>query len=116
MRNRLRWAWNFAERFPLGRAPVAMLLLLAASAPFALSRRAAPPNSLDVWVFAITHHDEYAARIGEFEQRHPGVKVNLQLIPGSVLFDKLMAAFLSDSGVPDLAEIEISSSGRFFQG
>jgi arabinosaccharide transport system substrate-binding protein len=108
----IRW---FSKDFPLGRAPVVMALLFIASLPFVWMRPSAGENALQFWVFANTHYDEYKERVKLFE-RQRGVKVNLQLIPGNVLVDKLLAAFLSNTGAPDLAEIEINQSGRFFLG
>jgi arabinosaccharide transport system substrate-binding protein len=106
---------RFAKEFPLGRAPVVMALLFLASLPFIGMRPSAGENALQFWVFANTHYDEYKERVDLFEKER-GVKVNLQLVPGNVLVDKLLAAFLSNTGAPDLAEIEINQSGRFFLG
>lgn len=103
-------------QFPLGRAPLVMIFLFLFAAPFIFLRPAKPPGMIDFWVFAETHYQEYQERVKEFEKTHPGVQVRLQLIQGSVLRDKLIAAFLSETAAPDLAEIEIGDVGRFFQG
>ncbi|MFQ5808322.1 MAG: ABC transporter substrate-binding protein [Armatimonadota bacterium] len=93
-----------------------MAILLALSAPVVLTRPSAQGSDIDFWVFAHAHYEEYKPRVAEFEQRHPGTSVNLQMLPGNVETDKLMAAFLSGTGAPDLVEIEIGSIGRFFLG
>ncbi len=104
------------DRLPIGLAPAAMLALLVLSAPFVLRPRSRKGDVIRVWTFAQTHFDEYEARVGLFEERHPGVAVDLQLLPGNVMFDKMISSFLSGVGAPDLAEVEISSVGRFFLG
>lgn len=111
-----RWFGLLEERLPFGVAPAVMLVLLLVSAPFVLGRRQAPGKVLKVWTFAQAHYDEYVNRVPLFEQAHPGVTIDLQLLPGNVMFDKLMSAFLADVGAPDLAEVEISAIGRFFLG
>ena len=107
------------DRLPIGRAPLIMAVLFLLSAPFILAGGrddAAGKKQLELWVFARTHREEYAARLPAFEAQHPGVKVRLQEIPGQVLVDKLLAAYLSETGAPDLVETEISATGRFFLG
>jgi len=101
---------------PLGRAPLVMLALFVFSATMILRRPAPPARQIEFWTFAQTHYDEYQARKAEFEKRHPGVTVRLQLMQGSILRDKLVAAFLSETAAPDLVEVEIGDVGRFFQG
>lgn len=93
-----------------------MVVLLAVSAPVVLTRPSATQADIDFWVFAQSHYEEYKPRVAEFETLHPGVRVNLQMLPGNVETDKLMAAFLSDTGAPDVVEIEIGAIGRFFLG
>jgi len=108
---------DWADAFPLGRAPLVMIVLLVLSAPVVLTHDYyKSPDDLELWVFATTHKDEYAARLPGFEKSHPPTRVLMQEIPGGVLFDKLLACFLTGKGAPDLAEIEISAIGRFFAG
>ncbi len=107
---------QWSDEMPLGRAPLAMIAALIVSAPLALLRSPEETSTLDFWVFAQTHYDEYSARVKEFEREHPGCTVRLQLLPGTVAFDKLMSAFLAGVGAPDLVEVEIGSIGRFFTG
>src|SRR5438045_313463 len=102
--------------FPLGRAPLVMIVLFIFAASFVLTRPKRPDRQLDIWVFATTQYEEDKQRVKEFEKKHPGVQVRLQLMRGSILRDKLIAAFLSETAAPDIAEIEIGDVGRFFQG
>ncbi len=98
----------------LGKAPLLFAVLLLLTFPVIVFRGDDRSNTLEFWVFAQTHYDEYSARIPAFEAANPGVKVELRLV--SKIHDKLLAAFLSGIGAPDLAEVEISSVGRFFKG
>ena len=98
----------------LGKAPLIFGLLFLLAFPVIVFRGDDRSDTLEFWIFAQTHYDEFSARIPAFEAAHPGVKVELRLI--SKLHDKLLAAFLSGIGGPDLSEVEISSVGRFFKG
>ena len=115
---RLEEKMTFGSEFPVGRAPLVMAVLCLLSLPF-LSRPKAivsGEKSLRVWTFANTHYLDYKARIPLFERSHPGVRVNLQLLPSNELADRLMSGFLSGSGAPELVEVEIGVAGRFFTG
>ena len=98
----------------LGKAPLIFGLLFLLALPVIVFRGDDRSDTLEFWIFAQTHYDEFSARIPAFEAANPGVKVELRLI--SKLHDKLLAAFLSGIGGPDLSEVEISSVGRFFKG
>ena len=98
----------------LGKAPLIFGLLFLLAFPVIVFRGDDRSNTLEYWVFHQIHYDEYSARIPAFEAANPGVKVDLRLI--SKIHDKLLAAFLSGIGAPDITEVEISSVGRFFKG
>ena len=51
-----------------------------------------------------------------FLKENPGVSVDLQLVSGTALKQRLQAAFQADLDVPDVCEIEITSAGSFFRG
>ena len=97
-----------------GKAPLIFGLLFLLAFPVVVFRGDDQTSTLEFWVFHQIHYDEYAARIPAFEAANPGVKVELRQVSKS--HDKLLAAFLSGIGAPDLAEVEISSVGRFFKG
>lgn len=98
----------------LGKGPLVMCALFVLSGLAILGRETGREQTLEFWVFAQTHYDEYRGRIPDFERAHPGVTVDLKLVASSA--DKLLAAFLSEFGAPDLVEVEITSVGRFFKG
>ena len=96
----------------LGKAPVIFAILLGLSFLLIIFRESDKKSTLEFWVFAQTHYEEYQASIPSFEASNPGVTVKLRQVTN--IHDKLLAAFLSGIGAPDLAEVEISSVGRFF--
>lgn len=103
--------------FPFGMAALAMLVLAAVSGT--LLALTPPPKStatLTYWTFAKPHYDAYLKAKPAFERAHPGVTVDLQLVSGNGLPQRLQAAFQADLDVPDMVEIEISSAGSFFRG
>src|SRR4051812_24637787 len=78
-----------------------------------------PPKThatLTYWTFAKPHYEAYLRAKPAFEKAHPGVTVDLQLVSGNGLPQRLQAAFQADLDVPDMVEIEISSAGTFFRG
>ena len=97
----------------LGKAPVIFAILLGLSFLLIIFRESDKKSTLEFWVFAQTHYEEYQASIPSFEASNPGVTVKLRQVTN--IHDKLLAAFLSGIGAPDLAEVEISSVGRFFK-
>lgn len=108
---------NFERLYPFGITPISVLLLLVVSGMLVLSGgRSQQGIVLEMWTFGPTHYDEYRARLPAFEAAHPGVKVDLKFAEFRSMHDRLLAAFLSGLGVPDLAEVEISHSGKFFKG
>lgn len=102
--------------FYFGKAPVVFVLLFLLTFPVILFRSNDESNTLEFWVFAQTHYDEFNSRIPAFEAANPGIKVDIRLVPVTNYDDKLLAAFLSEIGAPDIAAVEISSVGRFFKG
>jgi arabinosaccharide transport system substrate-binding protein len=103
--------------FPYGRAAFVILLLAILSSLFVGLRKANQHNAtLTLWTFADTHHKAYLTAIPSFEQTHPGVKVEIQLVNAQAVTSRMQAAFLANLKVPDLVEVEISSAGSFFRG
>ncbi|MER3473509.1 MAG: hypothetical protein C4335_05630 [Armatimonadota bacterium] len=104
-------------RFPYGPAALSMLVLSILSGLWLAFHPAKRPQAtLVMWTFAKTHYDAYKQAIPTFEAKHPGVKVDLQLVSWQAVTSRLQAAFLSDLDVPDLVEVEISAAGSFFRG
>lgn len=104
-------------RFPYGPAALSMFVLSVLSGVWLLFNPVSRPQAtLVMWTFAKTHYDAYKQAIPAFEAKHPGVKVDLQLVSWQAVTSRLQAAFLSDLDVPDLVEVEISAAGSFFRG
>lgn len=105
-------------RFPFGLAPLAMLLMALLSGGYLWATR--PPRqrtTLTLWTFAQPHYDAYRKALPAFLEQNPGVTVDLQLVNGQGLFQRLRAAFQADlDDVPDMVEVEISTAGSFFRG
>jgi len=113
------------DRLPIGGAPVFILVLAVLSGIYLLlDRREAFPADLTAWTFASNHYDAYRAAVPEFERRHAGdpgteeddLDVEVQLVHGNAIRQRLRAAFWADVNVPDLCEVEITSAGSFFRG
>ena len=104
-----------SDSFPLGKGPMVMLILFVITSVFIFSATEEKDESIEFWIFANTHYEEYQARVPIFEALHPGVNVKLINYGGS-MHDKLLTALLSDFGAPDIVEVEITSIGRFLKG
>lgn len=108
--------------FPYGKAAFAIFLMTLLTGfyiwqhPVASSASNPGVITLHMATFAKPHYQAYLKAIPGFEAEHPGIKVNLELVDNSALATRLQSAFLADLDVPDLVEIEISSSGTFFRG
>lgn len=103
--------------YPPGKAPLAILIMAVVSGLWLLLLPAAKsPGNLDVWTFADSHFRAYQKVVPHFEERHPGVQVDLQYVHGRAVTSRLRSAFASDLHVPDMLETEISSAGTFFLG
>lgn len=103
------------DSFPLGKGPLVMLVLFVIASAFIFAPTEEIDESIEFWIFANTHYEEYKARIPIFETQHPEVTVKLINYGGS-MHDKLLTALLSDFGAPDVVEVEITSIGRFLKG
>jgi arabinosaccharide transport system substrate-binding protein len=103
--------------FPYGKAALTILgIALISGLGLLLQPIPKKTTTLTLWTFAKTHHDAYKEAIPAFEAKHPGVKVDVQLVHGQAVTQRLQAAFWADLDVPDLVEVEISSAGSFFRG
>src|SRR4051812_17015795 len=93
--------------FPLGRAPL-FLLLLAIGSGVAVcvtqSRYGVPHVDLVLATHARLHADIYRTRIPEFERRY-NVKVDIQEVEINAMRRRLQASFLAGTEVPDLVEV-----------
>ena len=107
---------RFLEGFTLGNAQLVMLLLFLISAGLMGFGTEEEGQRLTYWCFARTHYDDYMIAKERFEAEHPGWVVDIKLVDGASLLNRLTAAFVRGSGAPDAAEVEITGIGRFFKG
>lgn len=107
--------------FHLGKPVLAMIGISLLSGILMLVLRPAPKADMKLWVFASSHADKYRTGVDgrpslveQYEKEH-GKRVEVSLIAARAEDVRLMSLFSSDSAnVPDLAEIEIGSVGKFF--
>lgn len=103
--------------FPYGRAAFALLLLGVFAGLYLIFTPPEKKNStLVMWTFARPHYEAYLKTIPDFEKAHPGVKVDLELVNGQAVGNRLQASFWANLPVPDMVETEISTAGSFFRG
>lgn len=105
------------NRIPLGK-PVIVVIAIALITGITVLMQPRPQHAdLEFWVFADSHAKTFRPILPSFEQ-HEGKSVRLSLIANRALSLRLFSMFLSKSmsrEVPDAAEIEIGSVGRFFR-
>lgn len=104
-------------QFQLGKPIGVMLILGAMSGTGLLLRRGEPRADLTLWVFAESHRAEYRRLLPAF-RRSTGKTVRLDLVTFNALNVRLASLFMSPNTadeLPDAAEIEINSIGRYFR-
>src|SRR4051812_30271164 len=107
--------------FHLGKPVLAMIAMAIVSGGMMLLFRPAQRAEMKVWVFADSHANSYRnedsrtpSLIEQYRQK-TGMRIDVSLIAAKAEDIRLMALFGSDSAdVPDLAEVEIGSVGKFF--
>src|SRR5436853_2521694 len=107
--------------FHLGKPVLAMIAVALVSGGMMLLFRPPQRAEMKVWVFADSHANSYRTvdnstpSLVEQYRQQTGVRVDVSLIASKAEDIRLMALFGSDSrDVPDLAEVEIGSVGKFF--
>jgi arabinosaccharide transport system substrate-binding protein len=104
-------------QFHLGKAIAVMLILAGISGTGLLFRPREPHADLTLWVFAESHRAEYQRLLPGFG-RSSGKSVRLDLVTVNALNVRLASLFMSPDTaeeLPDAAEIEINSIGRYFR-
>jgi len=121
----LRTAWSriardlraAVDRFPFGLAPLIILGIAVVATAWQLCNPVRTEQStLRLWTFADIHATAYENARPAFEAKHPGTKIDVQLVHWTAVTSRLRAAFWGDLDVPDLVEVEISAAGTFFRG
>lgn len=121
--------------FPLGKPILVMIALALAGSTLVLLRRPAKSADLTAWVFDQSHANIlrsgglsgrppflgiYQPSLAEEYQKLSGRSVGVNLISSRALDIRLLSLFMSDgpsrrAGMPDLAEVEINSVGKYFR-
>jgi arabinosaccharide transport system substrate-binding protein len=108
--------WDMLDRFPYGKAPLVLLAIaVLSSLTFALTHQSTRPADLVLATFAAQHYTAYLEVLPQFEKKH-NVKVNLQRVDNQSLEARLQSAIVTNTDVPDLAEISEGTLGFFTRG
>ena len=108
---------RIADLSPVGVAPPVLLLLAVVSGGLLLRHPVEEnPASLTMWTFAKVHQIAYAGSSPQWDAAHPGQELDIRLVHGTAINQRLRSAFWSDADVPDLVEVEITQAGSFFRG
>ena len=108
---------DIPDSFPFGKAPLILLIATLFAGGWLLFHPIAENSAtLRFWTFAKTHYNAYQQVGPAFETKHPGAKLDIQLVHADAVTSRLRAAFWSDLDVPDMVEVEISRAGSFFRG
>ncbi|MCC5831047.1 MAG: extracellular solute-binding protein [Phycisphaeraceae bacterium] len=100
-----------------GLAPAVLLVLTLISGVYiAFNPAQTIRGDLALWIFAKGHLAGYQESIARFEEMHPDLTVEIQLVHQHAITSRLRAALAANLDVPDLVEIEISWAGSFFRG
>jgi len=78
--------------------------------------RVQPRRGMQFWIFAALHEKVYGPVIAEWNRRHPDQEVQLTLLSGAALQQRMMSAFLSGTPISDLIEVERYTAGEAFAG
>jgi arabinosaccharide transport system substrate-binding protein len=104
-------------QFHLGK-PILVMILIALLSALVIARRSGIEKAdLDVWVFADAHYKAFEPLVKEYEEQHD-VKVNLNIVVSRAMNVRLASLFMTNPtspDLPDLAELEISTIGRYFR-
>jgi arabinosaccharide transport system substrate-binding protein len=103
--------------FHLGKPILVMLLAALLSAAVIARRDEQGKADLDIWVFADAHYKAFEPLVAQYEQEH-GVDVNLNVVVTRAMNVRLASLFMTNPkspDLPDLAELEISTIGRYFR-
>ena len=100
-----------------GSPGVALIALLAAAAALILWLvPVAPREPTQFWIFAKQHQAVYRDLLVRWNRAHPGGRVEMSLVNGAVLDQRLLSGFLTGTPVADVMEVERSIAGRAFTG
>ena len=96
---------------------VAMIALLAVAAGLALLLLPeAPRERVQFWIFAKQHQMVYRELLTRWNREHPTKRVEMSLVNGAVMDQRIMSGFLTGTPVADVLEVERSMAGKAFTG
>lgn len=105
--------------FPLGRAALAMLVVVAISGIALIASAGGPSQArrpdLTFAIFSPEHAAAYRPVIASFEREH-NVRVQLQLVDQKALTNRLQSAIQVGADVPDMVELHGNTLGLFTKG
>jgi len=108
---------DWIDSFPLGKAPLILLVVAVISGVWLLAHPVARNTAtLRYWTFTHISYQGNQEAARRFEAAHPGTKIDLQLVHLTAVTSRLRAAFWADLDVPDMVEVEISKAGSFYRG
>jgi len=104
----------------LGQSPgVAVILVMSMVSSIMLAFvSGGQEDRVEFWMFSRSLKRTYDPVVDEWNAGRPGTSedVNITVLSLQPLERRLLSGFVSDTPVPDLAEIEASMPGRFFAG
>jgi len=106
------------KRFFSTLSPAAWMiagLALASSAGMALIR-VPPERGIQFWTFSEEHMAYYRKAVAEWNHLHPGKTVQVTLVSGNSLQQRMMSAFFSGTPLADVLEVERTMIGPAFSG
>ncbi len=96
---------------------VALIACLAAAAGAALLLLPqAPRERVQFWIFAKQHQAVYRTLLEQWNREHPTKRVEMSLVNGAVMDQRIMSGFLTGTPVADVLEVERSMAGKAFTG
>ncbi|MBS0661636.1 MAG: extracellular solute-binding protein [Verrucomicrobia bacterium] len=100
--------------FSPGVGIIALLAVAAAVALLLLPQ--APRERVQFWIFAKQHQAVYQSLLERWNREHPGMRVEMSLVNGAVMDQRIMSGFLTGTPVADVLEVERSMAGKAFMG
>lgn len=76
----------------------------------------APRERTQFWIFAKQHQAVYRDLLVKWNRDHPRMRVEMTLVNGAVMDQRMMSGFLTGTPVADVMEVERSIAGRAFTG
>ena len=105
-------------RLPSFLSPAAWVIVgLAAASTIGICLMRPPASrALQFWIFAIQHKPFYQTAIAGWNHTHPDKPVELVLMSGTALQQRMMSSFFSGTPIADVLEVERSNIGPAFAG